>query len=130
MSWATASKMRNPRPGLRRRDRGRRSRLQCRHRAATDRPRSRAADSDLSFEELCSQTPAAIILQANAEDFSLLLYTSGTTSKPKGVPRRHRSERAAAVAHVAQNLYRQSECTLGVMPLYHTRACVRCCPWR
>ena len=80
----------------------------------------RAADTDLSFEELCSQTPSGIILQADAEDFSLLLYTSGTTSKPKGVPRRHRSERAAAVAHVAQNLYRQSECTLGVMPLYHT----------
>ena len=29
-------------------------------------------------------------------------------------------ERAAAVAHVAQNLYRHGERTLGVMPLYHT----------
>ncbi|PMW64097.1 4-chlorobenzoate--CoA ligase, partial [Pseudomonas sp. GW456-11-11-14-LB2] len=92
--------------------------------AATRLPRIatglRAANTDLSFEELCSQTPSGMILQADAEDFSLLLYTSGTTSKPKGVPRRHRSERAAAVAHVAQNLYRQGECTLGVMPLYHT----------
>ena len=49
-----------------------------------------------------------------------MLYTSGTTSRPKGVPRRHRAERAAGVAHVAQNLYRCSERTLGVMPLYHT----------
>ena len=49
-----------------------------------------------------------------------MLYTSGTTSRPKGVPRRHRAERAAAVAHVAQNLYRHGERTLGVMPLYHT----------
>ena len=49
-----------------------------------------------------------------------MLYTSGTTSRPKGVPRRHRAERAAAVAHVAQNLYRRGERTLGVMPLYHT----------
>ena len=49
-----------------------------------------------------------------------MLYTSGTTAKPKGVPRRHRAERAAAVAHVAQNLYRRGERTLGVMPLYHT----------
>lgn len=57
---------------------------------------------------------------AGAEDFSLMLYTSGTTGKPKGVPRRHRAERAAAVAHVAQNTYRQGEVTLGVMPLYHT----------
>ena len=58
--------------------------------------------------------------RAGAHDWSLMLYTSGTTSRPKGVPRRHRAERAAAVAHVAQNLYRHGECTLGVMPLYHT----------
>ena len=49
-----------------------------------------------------------------------MLYTSGTTSRPKGVPRRHRAERAAAIAHVAQNLYGRGERTLGVMPLYHT----------
>jgi 2-furoate---CoA ligase len=58
--------------------------------------------------------------QADAEDWSLMLYTSGTTGKPKGVPRRHRAERAAALAHVAQNLYGYGERTLGVMPLYHT----------
>ncbi|KGF68624.1 4-chlorobenzoate--CoA ligase [Hoeflea sp. BAL378] len=57
---------------------------------------------------------------AGAADWSLMLYTSGTTSKPKGVPRRHLAERAGAVAHVAQNLYRHGERTLGVMPLYHT----------
>ncbi|MGH7707056.1 MAG: AMP-binding protein [Vulcanimicrobiaceae bacterium] len=51
---------------------------------------------------------------------SLLLYTSGTTGRPKGVPRSHRAERAAAVAHVAQNRYGPHEVTLGVMPLYHT----------
>ncbi len=49
-----------------------------------------------------------------------MLYTSGTTAQPKGVPRRQRAERAAALAHVAQNLYRTGERTLGVMPLYHT----------
>jgi 2-furoate---CoA ligase len=36
------------------------------------------------------------------------------------VPRRQRAERAAALAHVAQNLYGRGERTLGVMPLYHT----------
>ena len=36
------------------------------------------------------------------------------------MPRRHRAERAAAIAHVAQNLYGRGERTLGVMPLYHT----------
>ncbi|MCE8517280.1 AMP-binding protein [Ruegeria pomeroyi] len=58
--------------------------------------------------------------RAGPEDLSLMFYTSGTTARPKGVPRRHRIERAAAVAHVAQNLMPRGERTLGVMPLYHT----------
>ncbi|MGR3652268.1 MAG: AMP-binding protein, partial [Roseovarius sp.] len=35
-------------------------------------------------------------------------------------PRRHRAERAGAVAHVAQNMMPMGDATLGVMPLYHT----------
>ncbi len=58
--------------------------------------------------------------RADADAWSVMLYTSGTTARPKGVPRRQRAERAAALAHVAQNLYRAGERTLGVMPLYHT----------
>lgn len=58
--------------------------------------------------------------RARAEDLSLMLYTSGTTGAPKGVPRRHHAERVAALAHVAQNRYGYGERTLGVMPLYHT----------
>lgn len=69
------------------------------------------------FEEL---TGGPVSPAADPEDFSLMLYTSGTTGQPKGVPRRHRQERAAALAHVAQNLYATGERTLGVMPLYHT----------
>jgi 2-furoate---CoA ligase len=62
----------------------------------------------------------AALPRADAQAWSVMLYTSGTTAKPKGVPRRHRAERAAALAQVAQNLYRSGERTLGVMPLYHT----------
>jgi 2-furoate---CoA ligase len=58
--------------------------------------------------------------RADAEACSVMLYTSGTTARPKGVPRRQRTERAATLAHVAQNLYGAQEVTLGVMPLYHT----------
>jgi 2-furoate---CoA ligase len=72
-----------------------------------------------AFDDLLGAAPADLP-RAEADDLSLLLYTSGTTGKPKGVPRRHRAERAAALAHVAQNLYARGECTLGVMPLYHT----------
>jgi 2-furoate---CoA ligase len=78
------------------------------------------AAGGISFDDLLAHRPAAPILAASSEDISLMLYTSGTTGKPKGVPRRHRAERAAALGHVAQNLYRRGERTLGVMPLYHT----------
>jgi 2-furoate---CoA ligase len=79
------------------------------------------ADSpDLDFASLVAKESVAAEPRVDAEAWSLMLYTSGTTSRPKGVPRRHRTERAAAVADVAQNLYGRGERTLGVMPLYHT----------
>jgi len=77
---------------------------------------------DLDGAAFCavSETAPDIKPHADADAWSLMLYTSGTTGNPKGVPRRHGAERAAAIAHVAQNTYRQGERTLGVMPLYHT----------
>ncbi len=81
---------------------------------------SDAGPADLSFSEMIAKEAPTAAPRAAAEDWSLMLYTSGTTAKPKGVPRRHRAERMAALAHVAQNLYGSGECTLGVMPLYHT----------
>ena len=79
-----------------------------------------AAAGTLAFDELLASGPADPTPRARPDDVSLMLYTSGTTGRPKGVPRRHRAERAAALAHVAQNLYARGERTLGVMPLYHT----------
>ncbi|MBM85797.1 MAG: 4-chlorobenzoate--CoA ligase [Rhodospirillaceae bacterium] len=64
--------------------------------------------------------PADAVSRAEPETTSVMLYTSGTTGRSKGVPRSHAAERAAASAHVAQNLYSRGETTLGVMPLYHT----------
>src|SRR5215475_8845548 len=81
---------------------------------------SSARNREFSFDALCRERAAAASPRASAEAWSIMLYTSGTTSRPKGVPRRHRAERAAGIAHVAQNLYRRGERTLGVMPLYHT----------
>jgi len=78
------------------------------------------AEEAISFAELISRSAPDAEPRAGAEAWSIMLYTSGTTSRPKGVPRRHRAERAAAIAHVAQNLYGRGERTLGVMPLYHT----------
>jgi 2-furoate---CoA ligase len=78
------------------------------------------ADGTVQYTQLLEHAPASPLLAAGCEDIALMLYTSGTTGKPKGVPRKHRAERAAALGHVAQNLYRRGERTLGVMPLYHT----------
>jgi len=75
---------------------------------------------ELTFEALVAGEAADAQPRAAADAWSVMLYTSGTTAKPKGVPRRQRAERAAALAQVAQNLYRSGERTLGVMPLYHT----------
>jgi 2-furoate---CoA ligase len=78
-----------------------------------------APGADLGFPDVPAlrdtDLPAPV-----ADATSVLLYTSGTTGAAKGVPRSHRAERAAALAHVAQNAILAGERTLGVMPLYHT----------
>lgn len=78
------------------------------------------AEGAVPFAGLLAEASSEPLPRAGADAWSIMLYTSGTTSRPKGVPRRHRAERAAGIAHVAQNLYRRGEVTLGVMPLYHT----------
>ncbi|KAB0609448.1 AMP-binding protein [Castellaniella defragrans] len=90
------------------------------HRIVVGEALESGVGATFAFGDLLSSAPAACLLHAEADDWSLMLYTSGTTGRPKGVPRRHRHERAAALAHVAQNLYARGERTLGVMPLYHT----------
>ncbi|MBV8110050.1 MAG: AMP-binding protein, partial [Hyphomicrobiales bacterium] len=79
-----------------------------------------ARAQDLAFDSLIRGSAPAVRPRVDAEAWSVMLYTSGTTARPKGVPRRQRAERAAALAHVAQNLYAAHERTLGAMPLYHT----------
>ena len=49
-----------------------------------------------------------------------MLYTSGTTGRPKGVPRSHEVEIFASVNCIAQLHYKYNDSNLGVMPLFHT----------
>ena len=76
----------------------------------------------LSFDGLLrdSVLQAPSIEPPSESDLSLILYTSGTTGRPKGVPRTHKNHYAGAMAHVIQCGYTWRERTLGVMPLYHT----------
>src|ERR1700723_103350 len=87
-------------------------------------PRIYAGSGDaagvLLFDRMVAELADDATPRVSAEAWSVMLYTSGTTSRPKGVPRRHRAERSAGIAHVAQNLYRRGERTLGVRQLYHT----------
>ncbi|GGG25914.1 class I adenylate-forming enzyme family protein [Paenibacillus abyssi] len=80
-----------------------------------------ALGADITYEELrekeCGKLASPNI---RVDDVCLMLYTSGTTGRPKGVPRSHKNEYGAAVAHIIQNQYEVQESTLGVMPLYHT----------
>ena len=62
--------------------------------------------------------PGALDLDEQAP--SLMLYTSGTTGKPKGVPRSHRADRAAGLSQVIQHGLMDGDRTLAAMPLYHT----------
>ena len=74
----------------------------------------------IPFADLVGSGAAPLYRDVSEHDLSLFLYTSGTTGRPKGVPRTHRNHHAGALAHVIQCGYQWGERTLGVMPLYHT----------
>ncbi len=72
------------------------------------------------FARLLANRPLASPVAVAASDTSLMLYTSGTTGRPKGVPRSHAAELAAGRSAIVHLSYQPGECQLGVMPLFHT----------
>ncbi len=86
-----------------------------RHRCSTS---AATTTADVPLSDLTGDHPGALDLDEG--EISLMLYTSGTTGKPKGVPRSHRADRAGGLSQVIHHGYRWADRSLGVMPLYHT----------
>jgi 2-furoate---CoA ligase len=83
-----------------------------------DAPPDRGAHA---FERLIAEQPAGgLDVTARPDDTCVVLYTAGTTGRPKGVPRSNRAELSAGLAHVVQAHYGAGESTLCAMPMYHT----------
>jgi acyl-CoA synthetase (AMP-forming)/AMP-acid ligase II len=64
-------------------------------------------------------TPAVHPGYAQADDISMVLHTSGTTSRPKIVPLSQRNL-AASATHIRNTLkFTAADCGLNIMPLFH-----------
>ena len=74
----------------------------------------------IAFSDLTEGEGALSQADVTESGISIMLYTSGTTGRPKGVPPTHRAEYSAALAHSIQSQNSLRDRTLGVMPIYHT----------
>ncbi|HEY8338927.1 MAG TPA: acyl-CoA synthetase [Egibacteraceae bacterium] len=74
-------------------------------------------------------SPAASLLQVTADDPALMLYTSGTTGRPKGVVHTHGSLAAQITALVEAWRWQPRDGILLVLPLHHVHGIVNvlCC---
>ncbi|MHB8647755.1 MAG: acyl--CoA ligase [Thermomicrobiales bacterium] len=81
-------------------------------------------DGTLALKAVKNARPARPEMLAGPEDIAMILHTSGTTSRPKRVPIRHRN--LAASAHNIAGTYALSDAdrSLCVMPLFHIHALV------
>ncbi|HEX7322590.1 MAG TPA: AMP-binding protein [Mycobacterium sp.] len=87
-----------------------------------DAPSSGSPGSGLRFDDLCGD-PASLVLPSAEPAAPLAIqYTSGTTSRPKGVLWTHANGLWAARVNAAHENLRRDDCFLTYMPLFHTNA--------
>ncbi|MEA5574844.1 acyl--CoA ligase [Anabaena sp. UHCC 0451] len=84
-------------------------------------------DGTLNFK-LVKQTSAKTINTEppEADDIAMILHTSGTTSRPKRVPIRHRNLIASANNIISAYSLTSADITLCLMPLFHIHGLVGC----
>jgi acyl-CoA synthetase (AMP-forming)/AMP-acid ligase II len=80
-------------------------------------------DGTLVFEAVSNNAPRPAEL-AQPDDVAMILHTSGTTSRPKRVPIRHRNLAASAANIVGTYSLNDADIALCVMPLFHIHGIV------
>ncbi|WP_375469484.1 acyl--CoA ligase [uncultured Nostoc sp.] len=86
-------------------------------------------DGTLSFELVKTGSEPAESwnpVAPNADDLAMILHTSGTTSRPKRVPIRHRNLIASASNIIGAYSLTAADTTLCLMPLFHIHGLVGC----
>src|SRR5207253_7537291 len=81
-------------------------------------------DGRLSLKSQAAKAGAATISQSTADDIALVLHTSGTTSRPKRVPLRHRNLTTSVNNIIASYQLGPDDVSLCVMPLFHVHGLV------
>jgi acyl-CoA synthetase (AMP-forming)/AMP-acid ligase II len=75
---------------------------------------------NLYYEELLrSSTPEDFLTEIDDDDLTILMYTAGTTGRPKGVPLKHSGFAAYALDNVEPASPDVEERNLLTVPLYH-----------
>lgn len=93
-------------------------------RAAGDRPVYVAGNPPAplgcrALDELCAPTPFLDIVPTSSEDTAVLLYTSGTTGRPKGAQLTHLQLVFNAINSGALFGFGRSDVSLAVVPFFH-----------
>jgi long-chain acyl-CoA synthetase len=80
-----------------------------------------AQEGELSYDELRSGSPEPVPPLLDPEKLAALLYTSGTSGRPRAAMLTHRALLAnlEQVASVAPPMIRGDDVVLGVLPLFH-----------
>jgi len=78
-------------------------------------------DGGGTFRETCATTdPDSAVLEQRADDVAALLYSSGTTGQPKGIPLTHENIGSNAVELAAAWGFVREDVLLHALPMFHT----------